>query len=44
LIALPNPPSVKAHAQLGYRSVGVLNEVGHKLGRFHSVEIMEFRI
>lgn len=43
LIALPNTPSRKAHMQLGYQTVGVLNEVGHKLGQFHSVELMEFR-
>ncbi len=41
LIALPNEPSVALHARLGYRRVGILNEVGHKLDRFHSVLIME---
>ena len=41
LIALPNEPSVKLHARLGYRDVGTLDEVGHKLGTFHSVHIME---
>ena len=43
LIALPNEPSVKLHARLGYRDVGTLDEVGHKLGTFHSVHIMERR-
>lgn len=43
LIALPNQPSVDLHESLGYRSVGVLDEVGHKLDAFHSVEIMEMR-
>ncbi len=44
LIALPNEPSVKAHLQLGYRDVGILDEVGHKLGQFHSVAILEHRL
>ena len=43
LIALPNEPSVKLHARLGYTDVGTLDEVGHKLGQFHSVHIMERR-
>lgn len=41
LIALPNDPSVELHSALGYRTVGVLDEVGHKLGDYHSVQIME---
>lgn len=43
LIALPNDPSVKAHERVGYRKVGVMDEVGHKLDDFHSVLIMEYR-
>lgn len=43
LIALPNDPSIKLHARMGYKPVGTLNEVGHKLDRFHSVHIMELR-
>lgn len=43
LIALPNEPSIKLHARVGYQSVGTLDEVGHKLDRFHSVHIMELR-
>ena len=43
LIALPNEPSIKLHARVGYQSVGTLDEVGHKLDQFHSVHIMELR-
>lgn len=41
LIALPNAPSIKLHRLVGYRAVGTLDEVGHKLDQFHSVHIME---
>lgn len=44
LIALPNDPAVVFHTRMGYVQVGVLHEVGHKLGRFHSVQIMELRL
>jgi phosphinothricin acetyltransferase len=44
LIALPNDPSVGLHLELGYRTVGVLDEVGYKLGRFHSVQMMELAL
>ena len=44
LIALPNDASVVMHRRLGYRDVGELNEVGHKLGEYHSVLIMELRL
>ncbi len=43
LIALPNDGSVVLHSRLGYLSVGVLDGVGHKLGEYHSVQIMEYR-
>jgi phosphinothricin acetyltransferase len=43
LIALPNEPSVKLHTRLGYRTVGILDEVGRKLDEYHSVQIMEYR-
>jgi phosphinothricin acetyltransferase len=42
LIALPNDPSIKAHERVGYRTVGVMDEVGHKLDQYHSVLIMEY--
>jgi phosphinothricin acetyltransferase len=41
LIALPNEPSVSLHAANGYQEVGVLDDVGYKLGAYHSVLIME---
>ena len=44
VVALPNPPSIDLHLTLGYRSVGVLDEAGHKLGRWWSTEILEKRI
>jgi phosphinothricin acetyltransferase len=34
VIALPNDASVALHEAMGFASVGVLREVGHKFGRF----------
>ena len=42
-IALPNDASVAAHEKLGFRLIGVQDEVGHKMGRFWSVGIWEKR-
>jgi phosphinothricin acetyltransferase len=36
-IALPNPRSVALHERLGFTAVGVLEEVGHKLGAWRDV-------
>jgi L-amino acid N-acyltransferase YncA len=36
-ITLPNAASVGFHEALGFRSVGVFHDVGHKLGRWHDV-------
>ena len=44
LIALPNEPSIRLHLDLGYRTVGVLDEVGYKLSRYHSVQIVELAL
>lgn len=44
VIALPNDASVSLHEQLGFRSVGVLHEVGYKLGRYWSTELFELRL
>jgi phosphinothricin acetyltransferase len=43
IIALPNAASVALHEKLGFAEVGVLDEVGHKLGRYWSTVIMEKR-
>jgi len=40
-ITLPNPPSVSLHHRFGFREVGVLDEAGHKFGRYWSVLWME---
>lgn len=37
-VALPNPASRALHLRRGFRSVGVFDEAGHKLGRWHDVE------
>lgn len=36
-IALPNEASVRLHEKHGFRRVGVLGDVGFKLGRWHAV-------
>ena len=37
-IALPNDPSVALHERFGFKPVGVLQDVGFKLTRWHDVE------
>ena len=44
IIALPNDASVALHHKLGYDSVGVLHEVGHKDGRFIDTMLLEKRL
>ena len=41
LIALPNDASVALHHKLGYRTVGVMTEVGYKLGRYWDGALLE---
>jgi len=41
IIALPNEVSVAVHRKLGYREVGVLDEVGFKMDRYWSTLLME---
>ncbi|MDX1691208.1 MAG: GNAT family N-acetyltransferase [Acidimicrobiia bacterium] len=41
VVALPNDPSIRFHHALGYRTVGVLEDVGTKLGRRWSTEILQ---
>ncbi len=40
-IALPNEPSVRLHARMGFRPVGVFDEYAHKNGRAISSQWMQ---
>lgn len=42
IVALPNDGSVALHQRLGYRSVGTLTEVGHKLGQKWDTAMFEY--
>jgi phosphinothricin acetyltransferase len=44
LIALPNDASVGLHRKLGFTQIGVLDEVGHKDGAYHSTLLMELKL
>ncbi|MEE8486208.1 MAG: N-acetyltransferase family protein [Acidimicrobiia bacterium] len=44
IIALPNDRSIALHRKLGYREVGVLEDVGFKDGKFHSTMLMELAL
>ena len=35
VIALPNPGSVRAHEAAGFRKIGVIENAGYKLGKWH---------
>ena len=37
VIALPNEASVRLHERLGFKSIGVFERAGYKLGRWHDV-------
>ena len=41
VVALPNDASRALHLACGFTSVGVLHEVGHKLGRWVDTELFE---
>ena len=41
IVSLPNPRSMALHHKLGYRTVGVLDQVGFKLGRFWSTALLQ---
>ena len=43
-IALPNDASVRLHEALGFRRVGIYEEVGRKFGRYWSVAWYEKRL
>ncbi|HCH31321.1 MAG TPA: GNAT family N-acetyltransferase [Oceanospirillaceae bacterium] len=44
VIALPNDVSIGLHKKLGFEQVGLLNEVGTKLGKKISVAMLEKRL
>ncbi|GAA2144312.1 GNAT family N-acetyltransferase [Nocardioides koreensis] len=44
VVALPNDASRALHRACGFRSVGVLHDVGHKLGRWVDTELFELRL
>ncbi|MFT5560661.1 MAG: phosphinothricin acetyltransferase [Candidatus Azotimanducaceae bacterium] len=44
IIALPNEASLGLHRQLGFVQIGILNEVGHKFGRFHDTAWLERKL
>jgi L-amino acid N-acyltransferase YncA len=41
VVALPNPASVALHVACGFEQVGLLREVGHKLGRYVDTAIYQ---
>ncbi len=44
VVALPNEASIALHHKLGYQTIGVLTEVGYKLGRYWDTEILEKKL
>ena len=44
VVALPNPGSQGLHRACGFTPVGVLQEVGHKLGRWIDTELWQLRL
>ena len=44
IITIPNEASVRLHEALGYRLVGMLDDVGFKLGRYWPTAILEKRL
>lgn len=43
-VTLPNPASIALHTRFGFRSTGVLHEVGRKFDRYWDVEWFEKRL
>ncbi len=41
IVALPNEASVRLHHRVGFRTVGVLDDVGFKMGKWWSTELLE---
>ncbi len=44
IVAMPNDASVALHHKLGFTSIGVLDEVGYKEGRYVSTMLLELRL
>ena len=44
VIALPNDASVGLHESLGFRHVGTFEDIGYKLGRWHTVGYWELTL
>ena len=40
-VTLPNPASVALHRRFGFHEIGLQHEVGHKFGRYWSVQLFE---
>ena len=41
MVSLPNDKSLGLHAKCGFQQVGILDDVGYKFDRYHSVAILE---
>ena len=41
VITLPNPASIALHEKMGFRQVGLFDEVGTKFGQYHTVAIYQ---
>ena len=44
IVTMPNDASVALHEKLGFRQLGVLDEVGFKAGEFHSTMLLEKKL
>ena len=44
IVTMPNDASVALHEKLGFRQLGVLDEVGFKAGQFHSTMLLEKKL
>lgn len=44
IVALPNDASMALHLRLGYEEVGILQEVGHKNGKYWDTMILQKRL
>lgn len=44
IIAQPNPASLSLHEKLGFRQVGILDEIGNKFGHYHSIALYQKKL